>query len=141
MESCIICAKHKQMDHVIYEDNDWIVSHGPIESQILGYLYLEPKRHVEHWGDFREEELSNIGLLIKRAEMALKQELMVDRVYTVTISEAVRHIHFHLIPRVDGEETKGLPLIEQATQKKIYTPNIITENVLSNFVANLKNNF
>ena len=49
----------------------------------------------------------------------LKSELGAERVYTVTISEVVRHLHIHVIPREENSDIKGLSLIEQATQQKI----------------------
>ncbi|MCM3652960.1 HIT family protein [Metabacillus litoralis] len=137
MNSCPICEKHRQLKESIYEDHNWIVTHGPIESQVLGYLYIEPKRHVENWGEFTDEELSTVGPLIKNLESALKKELSIDRVYVVTISEAVRHLHFHIIPRQHGQEVKGLPLIEQATQQKPLTNNKISELSLNKLIKEL----
>lgn len=121
MHSCPICEKHRKHtkdDYILYEDKNWVISHGPIESQILGYIYLEPKNHYENWSEFTDSELSEIGKIIKKVEEALRAELPLERLYSVTISEAVRHIHFHLIPRLKENEVKGLPLIEQATQGK-----------------------
>lgn len=120
MNECKICEKHRQLKDFIYEDNDWIITPGPLESQVLGYLYLEPKRHIENWSDFTGEELAKVGPLIKKLEQALKKEQNIERVYVVTISETVRHIHFHIIPRVKEEEVKGLKLIEQATQQMVF---------------------
>lgn len=139
MDPCPICQKHKSLEEVIYEDTNWIVTHGPIQSQVLGYLYVEPKRHIENWGDFMNEELVTIGLIIKRLELALKKVLPVDRVYVVTISEAVRHLHFHIIPRLDEEEKKGLPLIKQATQQKSNDRKITPERQ-NIFIRELKSN-
>lgn len=139
MDSCPICQKHLSLEEVIYEDTNWIVTHGPIQSQILGYLYVEPKKHIENWGEFSDSELSDVGPLIKKIEMTLKKLLSVDRVYVVTISEAVRHLHFHLIPRLDADEKKGLPLIEQATQQKTQN-NHITPERFNNFIRELKSN-
>ena len=138
MSKCPICEKHKQLLSTIYEDEDWIVTPGPLSSQILGYMYLEPKRHVENWSEFTSEELAKVGPLIKRLEQALKMELNINRVYVVTISEAVRHLHFHIIPREDSSEVKGLDLIEQATQQKVKTPTNITEEQYYQFQMNLK---
>jgi diadenosine tetraphosphate (Ap4A) HIT family hydrolase len=118
MSECQICEKHKQGVQPIYEDQDWMVTLGPLGSQILGYLYIEPKKHIENWSDFSDDELAKVGPLIKRLEQAVKNELNIDRVYVVTISEAVRHLHFHIIPRLEGSDVKGLALIEQATQQK-----------------------
>lgn len=137
MNSCPICEKHLDLHDPIYEDQNWVVTHGPIESQILGYLYIEPKRHVENWGELTDEELSTVGPLVKKLEAALKQELLIDRVYVVTISEAVRHLHFHIIPREYNNDIKGLPLILQATQQKT-SLNSYTENELENLKNRLK---
>lgn len=138
MTSCPICQKHQDIKETIYEDQDWIVSHGPLASQVLGYLYIEPKRHVENWSDFTDQELTAVGPLIKKLEAAVKMELPVDRMYVVTISEAVRHIHFHLIPRLHDQEIKGLPLIEQATQQKTKESHKMNEQSLNLFIKNIR---
>lgn len=136
VSTCPICEKHSRLQGAIYEDEDWFVTHGPLSSQVLGYMYIEPKRHVEHWSDFTDKELSKIGLLVKRLEIALKKELPVERVYTVTISEAVRHLHVHVIPRERGNDVKGLPLIQQATQQS--GSGEITQDMIDSLVNKLK---
>ncbi|MED1604889.1 HIT family protein [Cytobacillus kochii] len=118
---CNICEKHRNNEHILYEDNHWIVSMGPYESQVQGYIYLEPKRHIENWTEFNEDELLEMGKLIKKVESTIKRILDIDRLYVVTISEAVRHIHLHLIPREVGGEVRGLDLIKQATQASCVT--------------------
>jgi diadenosine tetraphosphate (Ap4A) HIT family hydrolase len=136
MITCPICEKHSHLHEAIYEDEDWCVTHGPLSSQILGYMYIEPKRHVEHWSDFTDKELSKLGLLVKRLEIALKKELPVERVYTVTISEAVRHLHVHVIPRESEDDVKGLPLIQQATQNSGH--GTISQDEINNLINRLK---
>jgi diadenosine tetraphosphate (Ap4A) HIT family hydrolase len=140
MSECLICEKHKQIELPIYEDQDWMVTHGPLGSQILGYLYIEPKRHVEDWSDFNDEELAKVGPLIKMLEQAVKKELNIDRVYVVTISEAVRHLHFHIIPRLEGSNVRGLALIEQATQQKVENLDISTREYQA-FIDKLRTSF
>jgi len=137
MSECPICEKHKRQVSPIYEDKNWVVTHGPLVSQILGYMYIEPKRHVENWSDFTDEELSKVGPLIKRLELALKNELDIDRVYVVTISEAVRHIHFHIIPRIEGNHVKGLDLIAQATQQRNMNKVALEINSFDNVYLNI----
>jgi diadenosine tetraphosphate (Ap4A) HIT family hydrolase len=141
MSKCQICEKHKMDVNPIFEDEDWMITHGPISSQILGYLYIEPKRHVENWTDFTDNELSKVGPLIKGLEKAMKQILDIDRVYVVTISEAVRHLHFHIIPRAAEGVVKGLDLIEQATQQKVKGQTNLTEEQYVHFQENLRNLF
>lgn len=138
MTECPICEKHKQQANPIFEDTDWIVNPGPLSSQTLGYMYIEPKRHVENWSELTDEEMAKVGSLIKHLEQALKKELPIDRVYVVTISEAVRHLHFHIIPRIEGMATKGLDLIEQATQQKVNGPSTVSEERYLAFLEALK---
>ncbi|WP_234946574.1 HIT family protein [Bacillus sp. m3-13] len=118
-----------------------MITKGSLESQILGYLYLEPKRHVENWTDFTSEELLELGPLIKKVEVAMQNELEVERLYVVTISEAVRHLHLHLIPREYKCESRGLDLIKQATQQEIITPIKYDSEKINLFYSNLKNLF
>ncbi|WP_226654766.1 HIT family protein [Pseudalkalibacillus hwajinpoensis] len=125
MEKCVICEKHNQnlnSDMKIYEDDYSNIFHGPLTSGILGYLYIEPKRHVENYYEFSDQEVVEINSLVKKVTKMLTELLEVDRIYTVIISEAVRHQHFHLIPRTYEMELKGLDLIEQATQQKSIKP-------------------
>jgi diadenosine tetraphosphate (Ap4A) HIT family hydrolase len=89
-----------------------------MEAGVKGYVYLEPLRHVEHWSDFTPDELIEMSTLVPRIEQALCRLLSVDRLYMVVISEAVRHLHLHLIPRHHHEQEKGLALITRATQHR-----------------------
>jgi diadenosine tetraphosphate (Ap4A) HIT family hydrolase len=134
MKACVICEKHRNISEKVYENDIIIVSHGPIESQLIGYFYIEPKRHVEDWDHFNDKELIEIGRMQQKVTKLLKQELKADRVYSVTISEAVRHLHFHLIPRGADSDIAGLPLIEQATTKKVNSKNRISNQDFENFI-------
>lgn len=130
MKDCSICVKHSNRKmRIIFENENWILSYGPINSQIAGYLYLEPKRHVEYWTELNDVELTAMGPIIKQVEAMLKDRLNIDRLYVVTISEAVRHLHLHIIPREEGGNVKGLPLIERALNPQERTTDSNTEAV------------
>jgi len=119
MKNCPICEKHADARiSPLYQGKYWRVYYGPYESQVKGYLYLEPNRHVESWSEFTLDELHEMSELIRSVEMILKKLIPVDRLYIVTISETVRHLHLHLIPRLTDDEIKGIELISHATQQK-----------------------
>lgn len=137
--NCEICSQNKDLNKTIFETENWIITSGPVESQITGYLYMAPKRHIENWYEFNEIELLELGPIIKKVEMALRGEVPLERLYTVTISEAMRHIHIHLIPREkNNKDVKGLSLIEQATLKNIKISNLHSENELKHVLENIK---
>lgn len=140
MKTCLICEKHKEYDpYLIYEDAYLKISHGPLGSNVLGYIYIEPKRHVEGWSELSNEELVNITTSVKSLEVILNKTINAERVYTVTISESVKHLHFHIIPRVKGQQLKGVSLIEQVTQQKIVIEEkIITQEMIIDFVNNAR---
>jgi diadenosine tetraphosphate (Ap4A) HIT family hydrolase len=120
MNSCPLCQKHKSnSNHYISKTKNFIIYHGPIESNILGYIFIESLRHIEYWSQLDLEEQQELTQLITKVEMILLNELNIERMYTVSIAEAVRHFHLHLIPRELTTSTKGLPLIKQATQQAV----------------------
>ena len=114
---CEICQKNKIIENIIHESKHWILTLGPSRVNIKGYFYLAPKRHVENWQEFNEEEMREMGFLIQKAEFILNETIKIERLYSVTISEELRHIHIHLIPREETGDLKGLKLIEKALAK------------------------
>lgn len=118
MDTCKICEKHKSSNGKVFENDYLVVYHGAVESSILGYFYIEPKRHIEDWDQLTDSEIIEIGMMHRKISKLLKYKLSVERVYSVTISEAVRHLHFHIIPRMNKSTKRGIELIEQATQNK-----------------------
>ena len=118
MNNCIICNKHsKDNSYNVYENEHIIVSHGPLTSQVKGYFYIEFKRHIERWNELSYEEITESSKMIQLLDEFLQENVYAERVYTVSISEAVRHLHIHVIPRNINMEMRGLDLIQQATQQ------------------------
>ncbi|WP_052191880.1 HIT family protein [Priestia aryabhattai] len=118
MNDCTLCSFDYETKP-FYETKNFYIKHGPLNSQILGYLHLIPKRHIESLSEMNENELNEFPYIIKKLEELLVKHVAAERVYIVTISESVRHLHFHLIPRSSNNQTRGLNLIEQATLQKV----------------------
>jgi len=108
-----------------------------MQSGVLGYVQVEPKRHIENWGQMNAVELNELPRIIQTLETILKLEVDADRVYSVSINEAVRHLHFHIIPRTRVSSTKGLALIEQTTQQKNETIIPFTESELQELTSKI----
>jgi len=82
----------------IYEDENWIADHG-MPSLVRGYVVLKPKRHVEEITGLLTPESATFGPAYQQLVGAMNLALAPERIYTCSFAEAVRHIHFHLVPR------------------------------------------
>ena len=141
--TCPICEKNQQVNpKEIYRNKNIVISHAPLHANLLGYFYVEPTNHYENWAEIPLEVLSDVQAAIKKADSFLRTEKLAERVYSVTISEAVRHIHFHLIPRKEDAKLKGIPLIEKATQQLAHDDDpVITEQAAEEFIQKAKKFF
>src|SRR4051812_19875358 len=113
MSGCFICDKHQDMGSVpggaIAEDEHVVLSHLPLvtpqgraEAVYLGRLLVEPRRHVEELGDLTGDQAASLGQMAARAAAALRDVAGAEHVYAAVISDAVPHIHLHLLPRYPG---------------------------------------
>ncbi|MGG0479324.1 HIT domain-containing protein [Priestia megaterium] len=138
MNNCIICNKHiKDNSYNAYENEYIVVSHGPLTSKVKGYFYIEFKRHIESWMQLTERELKEYVNMLRSLEEFLTHQIQAERIYTVTISEAVRHLHIHIIPRVKDSQLRGVDLIKQATQQL----DLIAANITDKEVIDLVESF
>jgi diadenosine tetraphosphate (Ap4A) HIT family hydrolase len=98
--TCGICAQPAAGlgSILIYEDEHWRIRHAN-ETNILGYLILESKRHLLDLSQADESELLSYGPLLGALMKAIRSVTDCQRVYTFTLAEMVPHFHVHLIPR------------------------------------------
>ena len=92
---------------VIWVDGLWQVDHRVQPCPTLGWLIIKPVRHVEFFDDLTAKEASAFGPLLKRVTAALRKCLPESpvKVYSVLLAESADcpHIHFHVVPRVEGD--------------------------------------
>jgi histidine triad (HIT) family protein len=106
---CFICAEHTAGVDAIAEDEHAVVTHlqlttpgGTAESAYLGYLFVEPRRHVSGWADLTPDEAASVGRLAAAAARALRESEGAEHVYSAVIGHGVDHFHLHLIARYPG---------------------------------------
>jgi diadenosine tetraphosphate (Ap4A) HIT family hydrolase len=113
VSGCFICSKHQNIDSVpggaLFMDDLIVVSHLPLqtpagvaESVYLGYLFVEPRRHVAELGDLTADEATAFGRLASVASRALQRATGAEHVYAAVIGHGVDHLHLHLIARHPG---------------------------------------
>ncbi len=124
--SCFICGKYQGASPVtpIGELRGMTLSHiapGGDGLAMKGRLLIEPIRHVESPEDLTPEEFSDMGILLRRAMILVKNALGAEHVYFFRINDLVRHFHFHVVPRYPGtpEEYWGLRIPEWPEYPKI----------------------
>ena len=86
----------------VWEDRLWRLTMS-LEAEVLGFSYLEPKRHVPHLTDLDGEEARTFGDVLARVSSALKQETAAEVVYLYVFGGGVPHLHVHLGPHHDGD--------------------------------------
>jgi diadenosine tetraphosphate (Ap4A) HIT family hydrolase len=107
---CFVCQKQRDETPppggAIYCDDLVYASHAFIpegrEHAYLGWLLVEPRRHIPSLADLTDEEGSAIGQLAARLSRALKAVTGAEHVYAFVIGHAVDHLHIHLLPRYPG---------------------------------------
>ena len=111
MAECLACLVNSGAQSppggVIWNDGLWQVDHRVHPCPTLGWLIVKPVRHVEFFDDLTPEEASAFGPLLKRVTAALRKSLPQSptKVYTVLLAESADcpHIHFHVVPRMEGD--------------------------------------
>jgi histidine triad (HIT) family protein len=103
---CFICSKHRNSSTpggVVFENNLVYASHSMIpqgqSKAYLGYLIIEPKRHVAGLQDLNKQESESLGVLITRLSQALTASEEAEHVYLFVLGHHSPHLHYHLLPR------------------------------------------
>jgi len=99
--------------HFFRLTDHWVLREAESEKSCKGYLYLEPRKHSESFTDISSEAYKEMGVLIEQGMHWIEQNFHPKKIYTLTISEAVPHIHFHLVPRYK-QDVKGLDYLKLA---------------------------
>ena len=100
---CLICKRqeHEPQKDVILSTDGFVVRHSR-ETNILGYLVIEARRHILDLTEATEDEAAGYGALLKQVMALIRKLTGAERIYTFSLGEAVPHFHVHVIPRTDS---------------------------------------
>jgi diadenosine tetraphosphate (Ap4A) HIT family hydrolase len=110
-KACFVCSKHRQGQDVeggiLYRDDTLYAGHCHLlgrDDILLGWLIIEPLRHVAELGDLTDGEAAALGTLASRLARGLQQSEGAEHVYSFVFGDglAAPHLHLHLIPRYPG---------------------------------------
>ena len=91
----------------------WDVVHS-YDTALPGWLVLVARRHITAVDELIDAEAIELGQLIRRTSIALKEVVGCVKTYVIQFAERVDHphVHFHIIPRmVDQPEERNGTLI------------------------------
>ena len=106
-------GKEQPVGRTIELDDFWRLNHYQGPEAFLGWLVLQPNRHVMELGELDDSEANAIGRHIKDIDEALRHyweqtfpEDPIERVYVAYFFESAydwppskHHLHFHLVAR------------------------------------------
>ncbi len=102
---CYSCVQEMAFDRLpprecIAFDEHWRVAHC-VQSAILGWLVLVPRRHVLTIAELTDAEAAALGTWQVRLSRALTAETGCVKTYVAQFAEAAGfgHVHFHVVPR------------------------------------------
>ena len=107
--SCLICEKHQDrgplVGPVAWATDRVVVTHrraDPDGFGVLGYLFVEPRRHVPSWDLMTAEEVAAVAEAAWTGARCLRRLLGAEAVFTAIIGRQVEHTHQHVFARHDG---------------------------------------
>lgn len=109
MNDCLFCKIIAQEipSHQVYEDNNWLafLDINPVN---LGHVLLLPKQHHRNLLDLPENLLREVGPLIQKIALAVKEATQANGINIGWNNESsagqiIFHSHIHIIPRFEGD--------------------------------------
>jgi histidine triad (HIT) family protein len=106
---CAFCDSQVINAQKFYEDDLVLAlyTHKPI---FPGHALVIPKRHVERFENLNEEEIAQIGRVIKKINNAVEKVFGTSTYLLLQkngreAGQSVPHVHFHYIPRQTGDRS------------------------------------
>jgi len=111
---CAFCDENVLTTHKFYED-DLVLALCTYRPIFPGHSLIIPRRHVERFESLTEEEINQIGKVIKMVNQASiiaygTSSYVLLQKNGLEAGQTVPHVHFHYIPRQLGE-TSALKFI------------------------------
>ncbi len=114
IEGCISCdtlaGKIRPPGGIIGQNEHWMFFCGSQPLLVPGRGYIILKRHCEHLSEIAPPEAATLGPMMRRAAQAVVNVLQPAKVHFGLYAETVKHIHFHVMPRMPDLPAGNVPL-------------------------------
>lgn len=119
---CPMCrgaAADGELERVqVWEDGLWRLTVS-LASEVPGFAYLEPKRHVGFITELDGAEAATFGAVLAHCTRALKAAAGAEIVYVYIFGDGVPHLHAHLAPHRAGDALSDRMIRGEATEEKL----------------------
>jgi diadenosine tetraphosphate (Ap4A) HIT family hydrolase len=135
-DSCPLCrgaAADDELERVeVWQDAHWrlTISHS---SEVAGFAYLEPKRHIRYLHELDGTEAATFGPALARCMAALKDATGAELVYVYVFGDGIPHLHVHLAPHRAGDPLNEQMIRGEIVEEKL--PNGMTRFFSAEFPA------
>jgi diadenosine tetraphosphate (Ap4A) HIT family hydrolase len=109
-DDCALCAGNTMdralMRTEVWSDDLWRLTTSEA-SEVAGFSYLEPHRHIADITELDGDEAASLGPTIATASKAIKEATGAELIYVYVFGDGIPHLHIHLAPH----RTVGSPLV------------------------------
>lgn len=132
---CVFCNFEKIMNQIFFETENYCCLYN-IKPVLPGHSLIIPRKHVESFLDFKEDELKEMFLLVQKIVKVLMKTYGSNG-FNLGIQEgesagqSIQHFHIHLLPRRTGDmegdpskwftrlfDNKNLPIFSEEDIKR-----------------------
>lgn len=100
---CAGTARDEELERQeVWRDAHWRLTVS-LSSEVAGFAYLEPLRHIPFITDLDGTEAASFGPTIARCTRILREATGTDVVYVYIFGDGVPHLHVHLAPHRAGD--------------------------------------
>jgi len=116
----------------VWQDVHWRLTVS-LSSEVAGFAYLEPKRHIRYLHELDGAEAATFGPALAKSMQALKQATGAEVVYVYVFGDGIPHLHVHLAPHRAGDALNEQMIRGEIVEEKL--PNGMTRFYSQEFPA------
>jgi diadenosine tetraphosphate (Ap4A) HIT family hydrolase len=127
LSSCILCrgaAADAELERIeVWQDAHWRLTVS-LSSEVAGFAYLEPKRHIHYLHELDGAEAATFGSTLAKSMQVLKEATGAALVYVYVFGDGIPHLHVHLAPHRPGDALNEQMIRGEIVEEKL--PNGMT---------------
>ena len=102
----------------VWSDPRWRLTTS-LSSEVLGFSYLEPRRHITAITGLDGEEAATLGDVLGRCTAAVCDATGAEQTYVYVFGSGIPHLHFMLAPHRQGDALSDRMLKGEAVETQL----------------------